>query len=161
VGIGTTCGRSPGKLNVTLDLGSPHPDEQYLGVDGIGWLEGRTPAHVVPHYWDKEPAIVHEPTFGLRFAAGLAVRVDGGVVHSTGEGTLRVEGNSSVPSPAVLGCHPPVGIRAGGAEWAASGVDGLAQNRKTTNNRTVTCPVRRPRLRDVLASAGAQADKSG
>ncbi len=32
-----------GKLNVTLDLGSPHPDERYVGDDGIGWLEGRAP----------------------------------------------------------------------------------------------------------------------
>jgi len=85
-----------GKLNVTLDLGSPHPDERYVGDDGIGWLEGRTPAHVVPHYWNKEPAVVYEPTFGLRFAAGLAVRVDGGVVHSTSQGTLRVEGTRAL-----------------------------------------------------------------
>jgi alpha-L-fucosidase 2 len=85
-----------GELNAALELGSPHPSERAREGDGIGWLEGRAPAHVVPHYWDKEPAVVYEPTFGLRFAAGLAVRVDGGVVHSTSEGTLRAEGTRAL-----------------------------------------------------------------
>ena len=85
-----------GKLNVTLKLGSPHPSGRDQGADGITWLEGRAPAHVVPHYWAEEPAIVYDAAFGLRFAAGLALRADDGVVHSTRGGSLRVEGARSV-----------------------------------------------------------------
>jgi len=85
-----------GELNVALELGSPHPSELDHEVAGITWLEGRAPAHVVPHYWAKEPAIVYGPDFGLRFAAGLALRADGGVVHPTSEGSLRVEGARSL-----------------------------------------------------------------
>jgi alpha-L-fucosidase 2 len=85
-----------GKLNVTLELGSPHPSRREQEADGVTWLEGRAPAHVVPHYWDKEPAIVYDDVFGLRFAAGLALRADGGVVHSASGGSLRVEGARSL-----------------------------------------------------------------
>ena len=85
-----------GKLNVSFELGSPHPGRQAKGADGIAWLEGRAPAHVVPHYWAEEPAIVYDPGVGLRFAAGLALRADGGVVHSTKGGSLRVEGARSL-----------------------------------------------------------------
>ncbi|MGA2805972.1 MAG: glycoside hydrolase family 95 protein [Acidimicrobiales bacterium] len=85
-----------GKLNVTLELGSSHPSRRDQGADGVTWLEGRAPAHVVPHYWDKEPAIVYDDVFGLRFAAGLALRADGGVIHSASGGSLRVEGARSL-----------------------------------------------------------------
>ena len=85
-----------GKLNVTLKLGSPHPSRHNQGADGVTWLEGRAPAHVVPHYWAEEPAIVYDAAFGLRFAAGLALRADGGVVHSTRGESLRVEGARSL-----------------------------------------------------------------
>jgi alpha-L-fucosidase 2 len=81
-----------GKLNLTLELGSPHPSKRDQGADGITWLEGRAPAHVVPDYWADEPAVVYDAGFGLRFAAGLVFRADGGVVHSTSQGSLRVEG---------------------------------------------------------------------
>ena len=84
------------KLNVTLELGSPHPSGWDHEDDGITWLEGRAPLHVVPHYWAKEPAIVYEPGSGLRFAAGLALRVDGGVVRPASGGPLRVEGARSI-----------------------------------------------------------------
>ena len=83
-------------LNVALELGSPHPSDGDLGDDGILWLEGRAPLHVVPHYWAKEPAVVYDPASGLRFTAGLAIRADGGVVHATSDGSLRVEGARSL-----------------------------------------------------------------
>ncbi len=85
-----------GKLNVTLELGSPHPSTRDQEADGVTWLEGRAPAHVVPHYWAEEPAIVYDDVFGLRFAAGLALRADGGVVHSASGGPLQVEGARSL-----------------------------------------------------------------
>jgi len=85
-----------GELNVALELGSPHPSDGDLGDDGILWLEGRAPLHVVPHYWAKEPAVVYDPACGLRFTAGLALRADGGVVRPTSEGSLRVEGARSL-----------------------------------------------------------------
>jgi alpha-L-fucosidase 2 len=85
-----------GELKVTLGLDSAHPNSQHQDADGITWLEGRAPAHVVPHYWAEEPAVVYEASAGLYFAVGLAVRADGGVVHATGEGSLRVEGARSV-----------------------------------------------------------------
>ena len=85
-----------GELNVALSLGSPHPSDGDLGDDGIVWLEGRAPLHVVPHYWAKEPAVVYDPASGLRFTAGLAFRADGGAVHTTSDGSLRVEGARSV-----------------------------------------------------------------
>ena len=85
-----------GELNVALDLGSPHPSARGHGDDGISWLEGRAPAHVVPHYWAKEPAIVYDPGSGLRFAAGLALRAAGGVVRSMEGGSLRIEGARSL-----------------------------------------------------------------
>ncbi|MGO9658298.1 MAG: glycosyl hydrolase family 95 catalytic domain-containing protein [Acidimicrobiales bacterium] len=85
-----------GKLDVTLELASPHPSGRDRGADGIIWLEGRAPAHVVPHYWAEEPAVVYDAGLGLRFAAGLALRADGGVVHSAEGGRLRVEGARSL-----------------------------------------------------------------
>ena len=83
-------------LNVTLQLGSAHPSERDQDDEGMYWVEGRSPAHVVPHYWAKEPAIVYDPGSGLRFAAGLAFKVDGGVLRPTREGSLRVEGARSL-----------------------------------------------------------------
>ncbi len=83
-------------LNVTLQLGSAHPSELGQDDEAMSWLEGRSPAHVVPHYWAKEPAIVYDPGSGLRFAACLAVKVDGGVLRPTSEGSLRVEGARSL-----------------------------------------------------------------
>jgi len=85
-----------GKLNVTFDLASPHPSGRNRGDDGITWLEGRAPRHVVPHYWADEPAIVYDAGFGLRFAVGLALSADGGVVRSATGGSLRVEGARSL-----------------------------------------------------------------
>ena len=85
-----------GKLNVIFEFGSPHPSRHNQGGDGITWLEGRAPAHVVPHYWAEEPAIIYDAGFGLRFAAGLALRTDGGVVYSTRGEPLRVEGARSL-----------------------------------------------------------------
>ena len=85
-----------GKLNVTLELGSSHPSRQSAGNEGVTWLEGRAPDHVVPHYWPDEPAIVYDAGIGLRFAAGLALRADGGVVRSTRAGSLRVEDARSI-----------------------------------------------------------------
>ena len=79
------------KLNLTLTLASPHPSRRDQGADGLTWLEGKAPAHVVPHYWAEEPAVVYDATVGLRFAAGLALRADGGLVHSRPGGSLRVE----------------------------------------------------------------------
>ena len=83
-------------LNVTLELGSPHPSEHAPEAGDMSWLEGRAPAHVVPHYWPEEPTIVYDPGLGLRFAAGLALRADGGVVYRTSGGSLAVEGARSV-----------------------------------------------------------------
>ena len=85
-----------GELNVVLELGSAHPSERDHDDVGINWLEGRAPAHVVPHYWAKEPAVVYDAASGLRFAASLAVRADGGVVRPTRQGSLRVEGARSL-----------------------------------------------------------------
>ena len=85
-----------GRLNVTFKLDSPHPSRRDQGTDGISWLEGRAPAHVVPHYWGEEPAIVYDDVFGLRFATGLAIRADDGVVHFTSGGSLYVGGARSL-----------------------------------------------------------------
>jgi alpha-L-fucosidase 2 len=103
-----------GKLNATLELASPHPSERDQEDDGIIWLEGRAPAHVVPHYWAKEPAIVYEPGLGLRFAVGLAVRAMGGSVHATAGKALRLEEVEAVTLFVVATTgyarydHPPV-----------------------------------------------------
>ena len=83
------------KLNVTLELGSPHPSGWDREDDGTTWLEGRAPVHVVPHYWAEEPAVVYDPAVGLRFTAGLAIRAEGGVVDATRE-SVRVEGARSL-----------------------------------------------------------------
>ena len=88
--------RGGAKLNLALELNSPHPFERACEEEGIAWLEGRTPAHVVPHYWDEEPAIVYDPRSGLRFAVGLALSVSGGLARHSGSGNLRVEGADAV-----------------------------------------------------------------
>jgi alpha-L-fucosidase 2 len=84
------------KLNLAVDLGGPHPNEPAYQDEGIVWLEGRAPAHVVPHYWAEEPAIVYAPGSGLRFAVGLVLSVKGGVVRQANGGPLRVHGADDV-----------------------------------------------------------------
>ena len=86
----------PGTLDLEVALGSPHPSVSARDDDGTLWLEGKAPAHVVPHYWPKEPAVVYDPRSGLRFAAGLALKVEGGVVQPALGGALRVEGAEAV-----------------------------------------------------------------
>jgi alpha-L-fucosidase 2 len=88
--------RGAAKLNLALELGSPHPSKRALDEDGIAWLEGRAPTHVVPHYWAEEPAVVYDPGSGLRFVAGLALSVSGGVVRQPADGPLLVEGADAV-----------------------------------------------------------------
>ncbi len=88
--------RGAAKLNLSLELGSPHPSELSHEDEGIAWLEGRAPAHVVPHYWAEEPAVVYDPGSGLRFAAGLVLNVTDGVVRQESGGPLRVEGADAV-----------------------------------------------------------------
>jgi alpha-L-fucosidase 2 len=80
------------KLNLVLQLGSPHPSELAHDGAGVTWLEGRAPAHVVPHYLAVEPAVVYDPGAGLRFAVGLALSAPGGLVRPASGGLLRVEG---------------------------------------------------------------------
>ena len=88
--------RGAAKLNLALELGSPHPSDLSHEDGGIAWLEGRAPAHVVPHYWAEEPAVVYDPGSGLRFAAGLVLKVTDGVVRQESGGPLRVEGADAV-----------------------------------------------------------------
>ena len=88
--------RGAAKLNLSLALGSPHPSELSHENGGIAWLEGKAPAHVVPHYWAEEPAVVYDPSSGLRFAAGLVLKVTNGVVWQESGGPLRVEGADTV-----------------------------------------------------------------
>jgi alpha-L-fucosidase 2 len=88
--------RGSAKLNLELELGSPHPSERSHEDEGIAWLEGRAPAHVVPHYWAEEPAVVYDPGSGLRFAVGLVLNVTNGVVRQESDGPLRVEGADAV-----------------------------------------------------------------
>jgi alpha-L-fucosidase 2 len=88
--------RGPAKLNLALELGSPHPSEESHEDKDIAWLEGRVPAHVVPDYWPEEPAVVYDPGSGLRFAAGLAVNLTDGVVRQESGRALRVEGAGAV-----------------------------------------------------------------
>jgi alpha-L-fucosidase 2 len=88
--------RGTRKLSFTVELGSPHPSERTGDDQGTIWLEGRAPAHVVPHYWADEPAVVYDPRSGLRFAAGVALNVDGGAVQQEAGGVLRVVGANAV-----------------------------------------------------------------
>jgi alpha-L-fucosidase 2 len=88
--------RGAAKLNLLLEVGSPHPSRQACEGDGIVWLEGRSPAHVVPHYWAEEPAVVYDAGSGLSFVAGLALSVTGGVVRSAADGPVRLEGADAV-----------------------------------------------------------------
>ncbi|MGD0040631.1 MAG: glycoside hydrolase family 95 protein [Isosphaeraceae bacterium] len=88
--------RGAAKLNLALELGSPHPSDLSHEDGGIAWLEGRAPAHVVPHYWAEEPAVVYDPGSGLRFAAGLVLKVTDGVVRQERSGPLQVEGADAV-----------------------------------------------------------------
>ena len=88
--------RGPAKLNLTIELGSPHPSELIHDGDGVVWLEGRTPAHVVPHYWAEEPAVVYDPSSGLRFAAGLTLATTGGVVRRVATGAVVVRNADAV-----------------------------------------------------------------
>src|ERR1019366_10549804 len=78
--------RGAAKLNLALELGSPHPSERSHEDEGIVWLEGRAPAHVGPHYWAEETAVVYDPGSGLHFAAGLVLNVTDGVVGQTSGG---------------------------------------------------------------------------
>ena len=88
--------RGAAKLNLALELGSPHPNNLSYDDEAIAWLDGRAPAHVVPHYWAEEPPVVYDPGSGLRFAAGLALKVTDGIVRQESSGTLRVEGADAV-----------------------------------------------------------------
>ena len=86
----------PGTLDLEVALGSPHPSVSARDDEGTLWLEGKAPAHVVPHYWPEEPAVVYDPRSGLRFAAGVALNVVGGAVQPALGGALRVVGAEAV-----------------------------------------------------------------
>ena len=84
--------RGPTKLSLEIALGSQHPAVSSFDDEGTLWLEGRAPAHVVPHYWPAEPAVVYDEQSGLRFVAGVGVNVVGGALERAAGGSLRVEG---------------------------------------------------------------------
>jgi alpha-L-fucosidase 2 len=86
----------PARLNLVLDLASLHPSERYNEGPAMAWLGGRAPVHVVPDYWDREPAIVRDKGSGMRFIAGLAVVVAGGSVHQSETGPILVQGAETV-----------------------------------------------------------------
>ena len=88
--------RGSRRLNLEISLGSPHPSVGWNDDDGTLWLEGKSPAHVVPHYWSEEPAVVYDLASGLRFAAGVVVKAVSGAVKPEAGGTLRVEGAQEV-----------------------------------------------------------------
>ena len=73
-------------------MGSQHPSVSSFDDEGTLWLEGRAPAHVVPHYWTEEPAVVYSEGSGLRFVTGLGLNVVGGALEQAASGSLRVEG---------------------------------------------------------------------
>ncbi len=83
------------KLNLVLELGSPHPGTQGSEDGEVTWLEGRAPTHVVPDYWDEEPDVVYQPGSGTRFAIGLSIRTGGGHVRLA-DGRAYVDGADQV-----------------------------------------------------------------
>lgn len=83
------------KLDLVIELGSPHPEAQGGVDDQMVWLEGRAPVHVVPHYWDAEPDVVYLPGSGTRFLSGLSLRAGGGVARLA-PGRAHVEGADQV-----------------------------------------------------------------
>jgi alpha-L-fucosidase 2 len=84
------------KLNLTIALGSPHPNGRSHGDEGMAWLDGRAPEHVVPDYWAEEPSVVYDVGSGLRFVVGLGVNVIDGWVRQESDGSFRVEGAQAV-----------------------------------------------------------------
>jgi alpha-L-fucosidase 2 len=84
--------RGPKRLNLEIAFGSQHPSVSSYDDEGTLWLEGRAPAHVVPHYWQEEPAVVYSEHSGLRFVAGAGLNVRGGALERAGSGSLPVEG---------------------------------------------------------------------
>ena len=88
--------RGPKRLSVEINLGSDHPSVSSHDNEGTLWLEGRAPSHVVPHYWQEEPAVVYSPRSGLRFVAGVGLNVEGGALERAASRSLRVEGAREV-----------------------------------------------------------------
>ncbi len=80
---------------LTAELSSPHPYTTEISGEMLV-MSGSAPSHVADNYMGDHPrAVLYEQGRGLSFAAGLAARVDGGMLEATG-GKLIVTGAQSV-----------------------------------------------------------------
>jgi alpha-L-fucosidase 2 len=97
-GVLVVSATGPGSLAsaVAPRLHTPHPVTAGVVDAGAGpcllWT-GRAPAHVLPNYVDRSPAVVYEPDAGMGFAVAAAVR------HSTDETRLIVAAATGFRGP--------------------------------------------------------------
>jgi alpha-L-fucosidase 2 len=98
----------PGKVSATLRMKSLlRSSSSAQGVSAQGTsllLTGKAPKQSLPEYVSTEPAVIYSDVAGegMHFACASQVKADGGKVEALPDGSVRVEGASSLV--VIVGC---------------------------------------------------------